>query len=155
MIRTVKQEDALALSKLLRSLSELRHVMAETAEISLGRVRAHLKRIVNNPDVSLLIDEENGVLNAYCHTIWHATLMHQGGEGYIAELFVHPDKRGKNIGSQLLEQIRIEAKARGCSRLCLLNMRNRPSYERGFYLKHGWVERPLAANFIYDLKEKS
>ena len=155
MIRRVSQADAQALTNLIRSLSELSHVMAETAEISLGRVGAHLKRIVNNPDVSLLINEERGILNAYCHTIWQATLMHQGGEGYIAELFVHPEQRAKGIGSALLEHIIHEAKARGCSRLCLLNMKQKPSYEPAFYHKQGWEERPLAANFIYNLKEKS
>lgn len=32
-------------------------------------------------------------------------------------------------------------------KLQLINFRHRESYERSFYTKHGWEERPLAANF--------
>jgi GNAT superfamily N-acetyltransferase len=48
----------------------------------------------------------------------------------------------------LLEVIEAEAKERGCSRLMLLNLRQRESYRREFYKKHGWEERPGVANFI-------
>jgi len=33
----------------------------------------------------------------------------------------------------------------------LLNMRKRESYQRNFYQKHGWEERPDAANFVLQL----
>ncbi len=155
MIRKVTEHDTLSLSNLLRNLPDLSQVAAENEEATLDRVKRQLKQILSNPDISLLVDEEDGVFTAYCQTIWQPTLMHLGGEGYIAELFVHPEKRAKGIGSALLEQIIHEAKARGCSRLCLLNMKQKPSYGRAFYHKQGWEERPLAANFIYNLKDKS
>ena len=44
--------------------------------------------------------------------------------------------------------IRQDAQKRGCSRLSLVNMRQRESYQRGFYKSRGWQERPEAANFI-------
>jgi hypothetical protein len=34
----------------------------------------------------------------------------------------------------------------------LLNMRQRESYARGFYAKHGWEERTQAATFIKNIK---
>jgi hypothetical protein len=47
--------------------------------------------------------------------------------------------------------VKEEAKSRGCSRLSLLNMRDRESYQRAFYAKDGWEERTDAANFVFDL----
>jgi hypothetical protein len=45
-----------------------------------------------------------------------------------------------------------EAKKRRCSRLSLLNLRNRESYQRGFYKKQGWTEREHVANFVFPLQ---
>jgi hypothetical protein len=47
--------------------------------------------------------------------------------------------------------IEAEARARGCQRLSLINLRNRESYQRQFYVKAGWKERAEAANFLYQL----
>jgi hypothetical protein len=52
----------------------------------------------------------------------------------------------------LLEAIRVEALARGCSPLSLINLRHRESYERGFYARRGWQERSEAASFVYLLE---
>ena len=40
---------------------------------------------------------------------------------------------------------------RDCSRLSLLNNRQRESYQRGFYAKNGWEERSDLVNFIKKL----
>jgi len=65
----------------------------------------------------------------------------------VSELFVDEAVRGLGVGSSLLEKVELEAKARNCNRLQLINFRHRESYERKFYEKHGWEERPLAASF--------
>ena len=62
---------------------------------------------------------------------------------------------GLGLGGQLLERVKAEARERGCSRLMLLNLRDRESYKRGFYKKQGWQERPEAINFILKIEEKS
>jgi len=72
-----------------------------------------------------------------------------GPEGYVSELFVRDDARGQGVGRQLLRIIEVEARGRGCQRLSLINLRNRESYQRQFYLKAGWHERSEAANFVY------
>jgi hypothetical protein len=51
----------------------------------------------------------------------------------------------------LLDSLEAEARTRGCARLSLLNLRERESYRRGFYLKRGWTERADAANLIKKL----
>jgi GNAT superfamily N-acetyltransferase len=70
----------------------------------------------------------------------------------VSELFVHVAAQGRGIGTLLLEEIKREGLERGCSRLSLLNMRNRESYQRGYYRKVGWEERENAANFVLLLK---
>ena len=75
-------------------------------------------------------------------------------EGYISELFVRKSARGQGIGTRLLAAVEDEAATRGCSRLRLLNLRNRESYQRGFYRKRGWEEWQDAANFIYSVPKK-
>ena len=60
---------------------------------------------------------------------------------------------GRGLDTQLLESVKQEAQARGCTRLSLINLRDRESYQRGFYAKLGWQERPDAANFIFRVKQ--
>jgi len=55
-------------------------------------------------------------------------------------------------GNSLLNRVVEEAWARGCYRLMLINIRTRESYQRDFYKKLGWEERPDAANFVYMLQ---
>jgi GNAT superfamily N-acetyltransferase len=76
----------------------------------------------------------------------------QGPEGYVSELFVAESVRGHGVGRALLRNIETEARARGCVRLSLINLRNRESYLRQFYVKAGWEERREAANFVYRIK---
>jgi GNAT superfamily N-acetyltransferase len=69
----------------------------------------------------------------------------------VSELFVRESARGQGVGRELLRNIETTARARGCARLSLINLRNRESYMRQFYVKAGWEERREAANFIYPI----
>jgi GNAT superfamily N-acetyltransferase len=84
----------------------------------------------------------------YVSVHWVPTLIHAGPDGYISELFIRENGRGQGIGTRLLETVEAEAVRLGCTRLMLLNMRQRESYQRGYYSKHGWEERPQAATFM-------
>lgn len=74
-----------------------------------------------------------------------------GHEGYISDLFVRESDRGKGIGRMLVEAVKEQATERGCTRLSVVNGRNRESYRRGFYQKLGWRERDEVINFILQL----
>jgi GNAT superfamily N-acetyltransferase len=74
-----------------------------------------------------------------------------GLERYVSELFVREAARGQNVGRRLLNLVQTEARRRGCARLSLINLRNRESYQRQFYVKAGWKERSEAANFVYPM----
>jgi GNAT superfamily N-acetyltransferase len=84
----------------------------------------------------------------YVSVHWLPYLIHTGPDGYISELFIRDSARGQGIGARLLETVEAEGIRRGSRRLMLLNMRQRESYQRGFYAKHGWEERLQAATFV-------
>jgi GNAT superfamily N-acetyltransferase len=151
-IRLASLEDAGRLSDLLRRIDLFPAVQAETAAETRDRLRRHLAQCLQDDSHSVYIAEgqEQGLL-AYAAVHWLPYLFLKGPEGFISELFVHEAARGQGIGARLLEAVKADARQRGCARLSLINMRNRESYQRGFYIKQGWDERPDAINFIYIL----
>ncbi len=155
-IREAKDTDVPALTSLLRSLGLFAHINAETAPSTEERVRRHLALCLSDDSHLILVAQlPGGEIAGYCAVHWLPYLILAGPEGYVSELFIHEDSRGQGIGAQLLEAVKVEAQKRGCSRLMLLNMRKRESYQRGFYSKHGWEERPDAANFVLPLVSRA
>ncbi len=151
MIRPCRVEDADGLTSLLHSLEGLSTISAEPLETTLERVKKQLSYVVESSEHTLLVVTEEERITAYISAHWLPTLLHADGEGFISELFVHPEERSRGLGTALLNCIIQEGKTRGCARLSLLNMRNKPSYERAYYTQRGWQERPEAANFVLEL----
>jgi GNAT superfamily N-acetyltransferase len=87
----------------------------------------------------------------YISVHWFPNMLMLGYDGYVSELFIHPDETGLGAGSRLLETVQAYAAERGCTRLLLMNRRVRESYRRHFYVKHGWEELPDAAFFSLKL----
>jgi len=97
----------------------------------------------------------DGEIAGYSSVHWLPYLILTGPEGYVSELFIREEFRGQGTGGKLLKAIKAEAQSLRCSRLMLLNVRKRDSYQRQFYQKRGWVESPDAANFILPLDNDS
>ena len=152
-IRACQAKDAPALTALLHRLGGMSTIAAETPEVTQTRIEKHLARIIGSDEHTLLVAVEGDDLAGYISVHWHPTFLQADGEGFISELFVHPDYRMRGLGSTLIDQVRGEAVTRGCARLSLLNMRHKKSYELGFYTKRAWEERHNAANFVLDLRE--
>ncbi|MCL6477309.1 MAG: GNAT family N-acetyltransferase [Peptococcaceae bacterium] len=85
----------------------------------------------------LVAENETGEVIGYTAVHWLPYLILAGPEGYVSELFIRRSVRGNGVGRMLLEEVKKQAVLRGCSRLLLLNGRNRESYVRGFYKKLG------------------
>lgn len=152
-IRKTTSQDAPALADLLRALGLFTHINAEDISSTYERVARHLELCLSDDSHSLYVAEnKNSEIVGYVAVHWLPYLILTGPEGYVSELFIAEHFRGRGIGARLLEAAEAEACRRGCSRLMLLNMRQRESYQRGFYAKHGWEERSNAANFIRNLK---
>ena len=155
-IRKAEATDVPAISNLLRSLNLFAHINNEEAQSTQQRVLKHLTLCTSDDSHLILVAlTSNGEITGYCAVHWLPYLILAGPEGYVSELFIKDEFRGQGIGNDLLEAIEVEAQNRGCSRLMLLNLRKRDSYKRQFYSKHGWEERPDAANFIFQLTNRA
>jgi len=152
-IRKAEVSDVPGITSVLRSLGFFAHINAETPQATQERVLKHLALCLSDDSHLVLVAQTpEGEIAGYGAVHWLAYLILAGPEGYVSELFIKEEFRGQAIGGRLLEAIKAEAQKRGCCRLMLLNMRKRDSYQRQFYPKHGWEERPDAANFIFPLK---
>jgi GNAT superfamily N-acetyltransferase len=154
LIRPVQLDDADALANLILDLGWFqRYFEGASPDETQARV-AHKLRLALDGDSHAVYVAENlaGQIEGYVAVHWLPYLFLPGPEGFISELFVREAARGQGLGRRLLEQVKEVAAARGCSRLSLLNMRPRESYQRGFYNKQGWTERPDAANFVLRLE---
>jgi N-acetylglutamate synthase-like GNAT family acetyltransferase len=155
-IRKAKMTDVPAISNLLRSLNLFAHINHAEVQSTQQRVHGHLELCTSNDSHLILVAQTaKGEITGYCAVHWLPYLILTGPEGYISELFIKEEFRGQGIGNSLLEAVKVEAQNRGCSRLMLLNIRNRDSYKRQFYTKHGWEERPDAANFVFQLVNRA
>ncbi len=147
LIREARQEDARAIAAILRRLGWIERINSEADTTTEQHVARMLEMAARDGCNTVLVAErENGAVVGYLAVHWLPNLM-RGIDGYISELFVHPDETGKGTGGRLLETVRSYATQRGCTRMLLMNRRIRESYQRGFYAKHGWEELPDGAFF--------
>ncbi len=151
-IRAARVEDASSIASILRDLGWFPAINAEPLEHAVARVARHLEICLADASHTIYVCEAEDRIVAYVSVHWLPYLMLLGPEGYVSELIVSESCRGQGVGTQLLETVKRDAIARGCARLGLINMRNRESYQRGFYEKRGWTERPAAASFVLPLK---
>lgn len=148
-IRQAAPKDARALAALVRESALSDKVDHESPRDTISRIEQSLKSCGDGKgcDIFVVTDKAENVL-AYAAIQWHTTLFLPGNEGYISELSVSAENRGRGIGGMLLDRLIEEARHRNCVRMSLINSRFRDSYKREFYTKRGWHERRVAANFI-------
>lgn len=153
-IRTAQLDDADALTDLILDIGWFQHYFEGASPEEIRDRIAHKLRLALADDSHTIYVAENaaGEIEGYVAVHWLPYLFLPGPEGYISELFIREATRDQGVGRRLLAQVKTAAIARGCSRLSLLNMRPRESYQRGFYTKQGWTERADAANFVLRLK---
>jgi GNAT superfamily N-acetyltransferase len=152
VIRQAKVDDARELALLLREIGWFKTFNQGEIDALAEQVKARLEQcLIDDSHLVLVAENADGKIAAYISAHWLPYLFMSGPEGYVSELFVSADARGHGVGRLLLGTIEQEARARGCQRLSLTNLRNRESYQRQFYSKAGWRERSEAANFIYPL----
>ena len=152
-IRKLTKTDAPAIDAILRELGVFPYFDETPKGDTIRKIRQHITMCLADDSHTLFVAEDDeGAVVAYTAVHWIPYLMLSGPDGYVSELFVTASERGKGIGAQLLEVVKKEAQQRSCSRLSLLNLRNRESYQRGFYKKQGWTERERVANFVFPLQ---
>ncbi|MBU1669941.1 MAG: GNAT family N-acetyltransferase [Actinobacteria bacterium] len=153
-VRSAKHEDVGVIAEIIRKLGWFKHVNEESPAATERRVLLHLELCdADDSHTVLVAEDEEGVVSGYISVHWLPYLMLAGPEGYISELFVHEDARGKGVGTALINDIKEYGITKGCSRLMTLNGRDRPSYEREFYTALGFEERSQMAMMVLSLKE--
>ena len=150
-IRPATPDDAPRLAALVRALERFDRLREEPLPEAIARIQAALAGAGEGGRSLYVAETEAGDLAGYVAVHWLPYLILRGPEGFVSELFLAAEARGQGIGSRLLDTVVAEARARGCSRLGLLNNRRRESYERHFYAQHGWQERGDMANFVLEL----
>jgi GNAT superfamily N-acetyltransferase len=152
VIRPARAGDHEELYQILKNLGWFALLDELDAERGRALVAGHLARGLDSDEHLVLVAEEaGGQVIGYASVHWLPYLFKAGPEAYVSELFVHPDRTGRGVGRALLAALENEARARGCCQLMLINNRQRPSYQRGFYAKQGWQERDNMANFARPL----
>ncbi|MGH7796130.1 MAG: GNAT family N-acetyltransferase [Candidatus Binatia bacterium] len=151
-IRKATLDDARQLAVLLQAIGWFEAFNSGNTDGSRARVEARLTQCLADQSHSVFIAESPaGEIAGYGSVHWLPYLFMSGPEGYVSELFIRESARGQGVGGKLLKIIEAEARARGCQRLSLINLRSRESYQRQFYIKAGWTERAEAANFVYSM----
>jgi len=152
-VRGAKHEDVPVIAEIIRKLGWFPYVDKESLMATERRVLLHLELCdADDSHTVLVAEDEDGRVAGYISVHWLPYLLLEGPEGYVSELFVREEARGKGVGTALVEHIKEFAIAKGCSRLMLLNSRERGSYERDFYGSLGFEERPEIANWILPLQ---
>jgi GNAT superfamily N-acetyltransferase len=151
-IRRMTEHDVAAISKIIRDLGIFAYLKEESERDTEQRITHHFALCAQDDSHTVYVAENSGgKVIGYVSIHWIPYFILQAPDGYVSELFVAASERGKGVGSKLLAVAKEQAQERGCSRLSLLNLRNRESYQRGFYKKQGWTEREHVANFVFEL----
>jgi GNAT superfamily N-acetyltransferase len=150
-IRSAILEDAPAIADLLCNLEDYPKFKIQGVQALTVLVRENLER--HHDQQLVFVAEIESCVMGYAVAYWTG-LLFSSIEGYVSELFVHNAASGQGVGTALLEKIKIEAQARGCKRLTLINLKDRESYMRGFYASRGWTEQVNAARFVLNLEEE-
>jgi GNAT superfamily N-acetyltransferase len=152
-IRDATLEDAGGIDAILRAIGWYERINKEMPTYTQNQVTQRLEQCQHEGMHTILVAVlADGTIAGYSAVHWFPALS-RGIDGYISELFVHPSMSGRGIGTLLLDTIKEQASRKGCSRLILMNRRDRESYRRGFYASHGWEELREGAFFTLTLLE--
>jgi GNAT superfamily N-acetyltransferase len=153
-IRPARREDLGAIAALWRELGWLRWINDEDpAKVESAMVQRLQESQADDSHLALVAEDGQGRVLAYGAMHFLPYLIMPGPEAYVSELFVTADARGRGVGQKMLRHLEKLARERGCARLMLITLRDRESYQREFYKKQGWQERPVIANFVRNLME--
>ncbi|HEX4457497.1 MAG TPA: GNAT family N-acetyltransferase [Polyangia bacterium] len=97
-------------------------------------------QVVRHPEAAVFIAAEGMRVIGYLAMSHRPQIRLGGRAAYIDELVVSEKRRSEGVGSALLQAALDYARGLGCIRVDLRTSRSRPSYMRGFYVGHGFVE---------------
>ena len=147
IIRPATDFDAEAAFKLIAELGY--------ADLSFARFTQTFRSVLENPGMMTFVAAANGDVVGLA-TISFRPQLRLTADLFSIDEFVIADRvRGQGVGRRFLEHLKGVAKQAGARRLELETNRARASYQRGFYVKNGFVEADSAVMRIdYDLAQE-
>lgn len=97
-------------------------------------------QVVRHPEAAVYVAVEGLRVIGYCAMSQRPQIRLGGRAASIDELVVEERRRGDGIGTALLDAAISYARGLGCKRVDLNTARVRQSYQRGFYVAHGFTE---------------
>ena len=132
-IRDARPGDWPAVAELLRQLGRPSALGTETE----GELRRVYDEFLSRPDAAALVAEYDGRVVGFCDLLFLPRLNFAGPQGWIPDLVVAEDKRGRGIGAALLSRAEDRARDRGCWSV-FLSSANWRTRSHGFYQREGW-----------------
>ena len=97
-------------------------------------------QVVRHPEAAVYVAVEGLRVIGYLSMSQRPQIRLGGRAASIDELVVDERRRGEGVGTALLDAAISYARGLGCKRVDLTTSRARQSYERGFYVAHGFTE---------------
>jgi N-acetylglutamate synthase-like GNAT family acetyltransferase len=116
------------------------------AQVDPSRFRSAFRELLARPDLRVLIAEDstNRQVIGLASMSSRPQIRLGGTLVTIDEFVVSQRARGRGVGHALLDEAKQQARELGGTRLQLDTNRRRESYQRGFYVKNGFVEADSA-----------
>jgi GNAT superfamily N-acetyltransferase len=97
-------------------------------------------QVVRHPEAAVFVAVEGLRMIGYLSMSQRPQIRLGGRAANIDELVVDERRRAEGVGTALLEAAISYARGLGCKRVDLSTARARQSYQRGFYVAHGFTE---------------
>jgi GNAT superfamily N-acetyltransferase len=101
-------------------------------------------QVVRHPEAAVFVATEGMKVIGYLAMSHRPQIRLGGRAAAIDELVVDDKRRGEGVGTALLDAAISHARGLGCKRVDLATSRARSSYQRGFYVAHGFHESDAA-----------
>ena len=124
----------------------LAELFAQEADFSPDgeRQRRGLELLLDNPELGrVYCASESDVVVGMVTLLFTVSTAEGGRAAWLEDMVVHPEWRGRSIGSHLLKRAVAEAKAAGCTRVTLLTDGDNDRAMR-LYARAGFVRSAMA-----------
>lgn len=150
-IRKAVATDAEAIAQILQELGWHDWVNSMPCDQVITQIESSILKNHADESHSVYVAMDENDVVGYVTVHWLPCLFIEKLRGYVSDLFVRENSRGKGAGAALLATVKSEAVERGSASLSTLTRKGRESYKQGFYRKQGWIERETLVGFICEL----